>query len=211
MTREGGTTYSMAVPILRAGPYAEDGSVVGQNGGPGRAANAAMAAAAAAGFPYDDDAYDQEGEELPYDSSSITETEDADEQQQWHQHQHGEVDAGSRAAPSAAASVTVGSQQQQDAGAFKEQLKELLVEELVHDVEDLALQGDGISGGGAVAAVLRTDSPKGESEIVVALPPGVVVDGAGGVMSEQELREAAEQELQRLLSKDAGATKHLDE
>uniref|UniRef100_A0A383WG13 Uncharacterized protein n=1 Tax=Tetradesmus obliquus TaxID=3088 RepID=A0A383WG13_TETOB len=249
MTREGGTTYSMAVPILRPGPYTEEGDVVGQNRPPSSTgAGAAMAAAAAAAGAFYEAAEDAEEDYDDYEDDAIYDGEfvavdDAAAAaaaaaapvgavpDSWHRQQqqqpeqeelHLEAAAAELAAAEAAAALELQEQQQQleeqeELGAFKEQLKELLVEELVQDVEDLALQGDAAVTGSSAAAMLRGKSPtvsaaaaaaKGvvAAEAAMALPDAVAAGeaAAAGVLSEQELREVAEQEVQKLVGQQQG-------
>ncbi|KAF6248524.1 hypothetical protein COO60DRAFT_1071603 [Scenedesmus sp. NREL 46B-D3] len=63
MTREGGTTYTMAVPLLQPGPYTDDGSVVSQAQPPSSTGAAVAAAAAAAAGGYYIEEYAEEAEE----------------------------------------------------------------------------------------------------------------------------------------------------
>jgi hypothetical protein len=227
----------MAVPILRPGPYTDDGSVVGQTRPPSStgAGAAAAAAAAAAGAYYDDDFVDEAEEEFEYDDDIMYDgeyvaVEDAtaaagavgNVPESWHRQQQQLEKEPASAAVAEAAGAAADLQEQQQAeeeeelGSFKEQLKELLVEELVHDVEDLAMQGDAA----ATAAILRGTSPTASTsptalvtdmeaaagDVTASLAAGSAVGDAatGAVLSEQELREAAEQQVEKLVGQQQG-------
>lgn len=221
MTREGGTTYSMAVPILRPGPYTEDGSVAEQGAKRGAAGidamvAAAAAAGAAAGWEADEEGGQFEDEfEYGYDEHAagyVDELLEAPMMDAIHSDLGTQMSNEMSAAelqqqpPSKAAGVVAAASGDSDSD-FKEQLRELLVEELVHDVEELQHTSAEVGSSSTAAAATAVSGANEQDTAGPGQIRGSSSSSGSPVMglSEQELREVATQEVQRLVGVDEKA------
>lgn len=243
MTREGGTTYSMAVPILRPGPYAADGSVVGQDAKRAAATTAAAAAVpagtamstataaadgGAAGWEPDSeneyaaefyDGVDDGGDDLPVIDAvftSVVQTaamsdETAADMSRLQTAVIGDSNASnateSELAAAAAGSVNAeaSSGDESDAEGFKEQFKELLVEELMHDVAEQAQNpktADPEDSTAAAGAAVTAQAAEGAGDATeMSGDKSCTSDPVVG-LSELGLREVATEKVQRLVEGD---------